>query len=264
MSRKTCSKALLLLAAGLSGCAGDGFVHTYVYGEAYIEEGIPADAFVDGWSVTFDRFLVRVGPVTAGGEALLGGARVVDLARSSSGQGHLLARTEIAADDYTEVGYQVTPDAAATGLNVDDDDLARIDAGPYAVYVEGEATRGGEVKRFTWGFAAAAAYSGCMVDLMVAPDYGGTVELTFHGDHLFYDDLFAEAPNVAFDLIAAADADGDGDITEAELRAVDIRGEERYQVGSEPISDLWSFIAYQTTTLGHIDGEGHCEAAPLD
>ncbi|MEZ4472315.1 MAG: hypothetical protein R3F60_16270 [bacterium] len=65
---------------------------------------------------------------------------------------------------------------------------------------------------------------------------------------------------MAFDLIAAADADGDGLVTEAELAAVDISTQERYQVGSRPISDLWRFIEQQATTVGHIDGEGHCAA----
>ena len=32
-----------------------------------------------------------------------------------------------------------------------------------------------------------------------------------------------------------------------------------YQVGSTDIMDLWHFIEHQTTTIGHIDGEGHCE-----
>lgn len=86
-------------------------------------------------------------------------------------------------------------------------------------------------------------------------------EITIHGDHLFYDDLFSETPNVAFDLIAAADKDGDGVITELELRKLDIRAQDRYQVGDlTAITDLWSFIEQQTTTLGHFNGEGHCDS----
>ena len=67
-------------------------------------------------------------------------------------------------------------------------------------------------------------------------------------------------PNVAFDLIAASDANADGAVTQEELAAVDITAEARYQVGSHDIKDLWSFIAYQATTVGHINGEGHCES----
>ena len=86
------------------------------------------------------------------------------------------------------------------------------------------------------------------------------VQLTIHGDHLLYDDLFSETPNVAFTLIADADADNDGEVSRAELEAVDLRPLPNYQVGSTDIVDLWHFIEHLTTTLGHIDGEGHCKA----
>ena len=90
---------------------------------------------------------------------------------------------------------------------------------------------------------------------------GGIVAtvLTLHGDHLFYDDLFAAEPNVAFQLIADSDTNADGEVTMAELRGKDIRPEAAYQVGSTGIVNLGDFIAYQTGSLGHIDGEGHCE-----
>src|SRR5690606_19242015 len=84
-------------------------------------------------------------------------------------------------------------------------------------------------------------------------------QLTIHADHLFYDDLDSEEPNVAFDLVASADADANGEVTTEELRALDITAQTRYQVGSRDITELWGFIEAQTATLGHIDGEGHCE-----
>src|SRR5690606_24621185 len=47
-----------LVAAALAACApGEGTLEVSVYGEEFIEETIPADAFVDGWTVTFDKFL---------------------------------------------------------------------------------------------------------------------------------------------------------------------------------------------------------------
>ena len=35
--------------------------------------------------------------------------------------------------------------------------------------------------------------------------------------------------------------------------------QERYGVGSLPISDLRAFVTHQVGTVGHIDGEGHCD-----
>ena len=83
--------------------------------------------------------------------------------------------------------------------------------------------------------------------------------------HLFYDDAISDEPNVAFQLMADADANGDNAVTLDELAAVDIRAQARYQVGSlktpagHTITNLRQFLEYQVITLGHINGEGHCE-----
>ena len=132
--------------------------------------------------------------------------------------------------------------------------------GGFSVYIAGSATKGEEVKTFAWGFATRTQYKACESEALVKAATSATVQLTIHGDHLFYDDLFSETPSVRFDLIAAADGDGDGDITQAELEAVDLRPLENYQVGSTGITDLWKFVEHLTSTLGHIDGEGHCES----
>ena len=48
--------------AALAACApGEGSLELRIWGEAYIEEQIPAAAFVDGWTLTYDAFLVSVG-----------------------------------------------------------------------------------------------------------------------------------------------------------------------------------------------------------
>ncbi|MEL6182331.1 MAG: hypothetical protein AAFS10_25470, partial [Myxococcota bacterium] len=129
----------------------------------------------------------------------------------------------------------------------------------YAMLVEGSATRGTESKTFTWAFATETTYLNCQTQADVEVNSEGVSQLTIHADHLFYDDLVSEEPNVAFDLVASADANGDGEVTQAELAQVDLSTQSRYQVGSAPIQDLWGFIEAQTRTLGHIDGEGHCD-----
>ena len=84
-------------------------------------------------------------------------------------------------------------------------------------------------------------------------------QLTIHADHLFYDSLISEEPAVRFDLIASADIDDDGEVTLAELAAVDITGQSNYGVGNRTdIRDLAAFIAAKSASVGHIDGEGHC------
>ena len=87
---------------------------------------------------------------------------------------------------------------------------------------------------------------------IVRPTSTVAVQITVHGDHLFYDDAMSKDPALRFADIALADADGDGRVTEEELSAYDIRPLPNYQVGSLDIYNLFDFIAHMTTTLGHI------------
>lgn len=235
----------------LGACGGDdlapGELSVAVYGEDFIEEGIPAAEMVDGWAIAFDRFEIEIGAITAAsGDAAaaltIDDPVVVDLAEASGGAGTTLGAAEVPGGAYDRVSYRIA-----------------------TVEVQGSATRDDVTKTFNWIFDTPTRYSDCEGTAVIdgAP---ARLELTIHGDHLFYDDLVSSEPNVAFDLIAAADdlGDGDGAITEAELAATDITTEDRYQVGNFDISDLWSFIDQQVSTLGHIDGEGHCAEAVRD
>lgn len=253
-----------LLAACESDEAGTGRIDVTIYGEAFIEEGIPAgmagcDGCVeDGWAVTFDRFLVSVARVEVAGVAD-DTARIFDLTRPSGGAGHPVVSLDVPATHHHALSYTLAPAPTAVAGNVDAADVALMVDGGWSVHVEGRAERGGEVKTFTWSFDRQAAYVDCEIDAHVTDGGAAGAELTIHADHLLYDDLDSEEPQVVFDLLAASDADGDGAITRAELEARDITAEARYQVGSRSIDDLWGFVSAQVGTLGHIDGEGHCE-----
>ena len=238
---------------------GEGTWRFTVFGEDFIEQGIPADAFIDGWSVSFDHFYIVISGVNGDGVSL-SEAKVFDLAQDSGGAGHLFAEAVAPAQTHDFVGYTVAPAASAVGANIDDSIVQALVSGGFSVQVEGSATKGDVTKNFGWRFTTATPYGPCEISQPLAT--GGTItsQFTIHADHLFYDDLDSSEPNVAFDLIATADANNDGTITEVELAGVDITGETRYQVGSRTeIGTLWAFIEAQTATLGHIDGEGHCE-----
>lgn len=254
---------LALLAACDSGVEGE--LSVQIYGEEFIEAGIPADVFADGWSVTFDSFLISVGQVAvaeAGAAAAVEEPRfqIFDLAVDSSGAGQVVAKGTVPGGAYDETRYVVAPGADAVAGNASAEDVARMVDGGFSVYIAGAARKGDRTLNFAWGFATHTNYDPCASKAVVDAGAPAAVQLTIHGDHLFYDDLFSETPSVRFELIAGADTDGDGDITRAELEAVDIRPLANYQVGSTDIVDLWSFIAHLTSTLGHIDGEGHCES----
>lgn len=261
---------LVSLTSTLAACSGDdehaaGTLAVHIYGEELAEEGIAADVFADGWSVSFDKVLMSVGDVSAAVEqddpALTAPEyRIWDLALPSGGMGHEVAVAEVAGGPYDHVAFRVAPSADALAGNAIAEDVEIMRDGGYSLYVAGRADREGDSLAFAWGFSGATSYRECEGTALVD---GGehTTTLTIHMDHLFYDDLFSPDPLVAFDLVAQADTDGDAVVTQAELAAVSLATQERYQVGSTGIDDLWSFIDQQTSTVGHIDGEGHCSVA---
>jgi hypothetical protein len=266
--------AIFALVLFTAACGEDsGTLLSTVYGEEFIEEGIPASEVSDGWEINFDKFLVSIGNVA--GKAGEGGKevgdpafRIVDIAQASGGEGFELSSFDAPGGHYDHYGYQLKSDVAATALNADAADVTAMKTAGYSIWVKGSASKGGVTKTFDWGFAFAYTFAHC--------DLGGSVDgnelvaqATIHADHFFYDDAVSDEPNVAFQLIADADgaagAAADGAITMEELAAVDIRGEARYQVGSlehpsgDAITNLRQYIELQSITLGHINGEGHCE-----
>ena len=258
--------ALTLTACGASA-GGEAELTVRTYGEEYIEDIIPADVFDDGWAVHFDRFLINLGDVQvaeAGTAATLTDPRfqVFDLTEASDGEGQLVGMDRVVAGAYNATQYKVYPaDKDSVAGNASAENLALMKDGGYSVYVAGKATKGDVTKTFAWGFKTRTHYEECESQAVIEDGAPDTVQITVHGDHLFYDDLYSQTPMLLFGLVASADdmGDADGVITQAELEAVDLRPLSNYQVGSTDIVDLWHFIEHQTTTVGHIDGEGHCK-----
>jgi len=248
----------LLPACDDTSDADPGMLRVTMYGEEFIEDRVPADEMVDGWEVVFSKFLVAAQDIKADGTAL-SGTYVLDLRPSSGGEGHDVGMLELPAGAVGAIEYRVAPATAGATGNASDADIAEMVAAGSSIRAVGTATKGDVTITFDWSFSTDTHYTACETSAEVPEGGEGLSQLTIHSDHLFYDDLESEEPNVAFDIIASADADGDGTVTSEELAGVDITGESRYQVGSRGITDLWSYIEAQTETLGHIDGEGHCE-----
>lgn len=261
--------AILLAPRANSGCGGEddvdpggeGTLSVQIWGEEFIEQGIGADVFADGWSVSFDTFLVAVGGVASGR-----GAGAADLADDTqqvfdltqAGPAPVTSAT-VPAGTYDSTGYRLAPaTAAAVAGSATAEQLALMQSGGYSVYASGAAVRGGERITFAWGFTTDTRYVECESTASLSADGEAMIQLTIHADHLFYDDLFSEDPRVTFSVLASADADRDGEVTTEELSAFDIRALDSHATGSTGIEDLGAFVAHLTHTLGHIDGEGHC------
>lgn len=244
-----------LLAAVCTACGPDTEPYDItIYGEEFIEDSIPADDMADGWAIKFDTFLIAVTGIDVAGTTV-GGSFVFDLTENSGGDGHPITTVD-ANPEVEAVSYTIEPVSSALAGNVDDAALDMLLSSGGAVHVIGSATKGDVTKTFAWTFDTSTVYSPCEVDAAQR-----SAELTIHSDHFFYDDFEEPEPELRFDLFAQADDDGDADgvVTAEELQSVDITGLSNYQVGSRDIDNLWEFVVAQSRTLGHINGEGHCE-----
>ncbi|HAA57363.1 MAG TPA: hypothetical protein DCE42_21535 [Myxococcales bacterium] len=248
-------------------CGGEGTLTLHVWGEAFIEDAIPASEVEDEWKIEFTTFLIVVGNVS--------------LASSSGEQGPEIQETKVfnlktkgeqvffqqslPAGTWDRITYNVTPaTSTTTAVGVSETQLDMMKTQGYSVYLEGKATKDGTTKTFAWGFKTSTTYKDCQSERAVVKA-GGTAstQLTIHADHFFYDDLENPEAKVRFQVLADADTDQDGTITLEELAAVKgaaFAGLEHYGVGRfSQVTDLGAFVKHLSQTLGHIDGEGHCD-----
>ncbi len=262
---------MIVLAGTLLGSAmgceeddetGSGTLTAELWGEEYIETGIPAEEFEDGFGITYEKFLVCLGEISIaeeGAEPALTAPKMKVWDLTVPGP-TAIKSADVPAGDYVHTAYRIAPatDGVAAG-NASDEDVQRMIDDGLSVYVEGAGDDGTTSVSFAWGFDTDTAYDPCHSVGALGADGETTVQITIHGDHLFYDDAVSDSPVLRFNDIALADADGSGDVTMAELAAYDITVLPDYGVGSLDIDNLGDFITHMTTTLGHIDGEGHCE-----
>jgi hypothetical protein len=289
------AKRLWLAGAlcAVSACedaAGAGKASFTTWGEEYIEDEIPADpsgedGFIDGWSVRFDKFLVvfhEIKVADARGEvaAEMRGSKLVD--NTLSGRKQLVVFDDVEAKHWDSVSYQIKPADADTELVAGEpEDLRMMIDNGYSIYVAGSAEKrerdGNTIsKTFRWGFTTATQYNGCqqaeesgqaLEGIVVTNGGHDSSELTTHGDHFFYDRLMAspdpEVPtSLRFEEKAAADADGDGEITLEELDAspIDVR---LYDPSGLDARTLAAFVTSLARTVGHFRGEGECSISAL-
>jgi hypothetical protein len=157
--------------------------------------GSPPRSSDDGWAVKFDRFIVNLGTVEVGQAGAAPALeepqfQVFDLAKASKGEGQLVVAGEVPAGSYSNTQYKIYPtDGDSVAGNVSDADMQLMQGSKYSVFVSGTATKDGVQKSFAWGFTTSTSYEGCESTGEIAEGRPGAVQLTVHGDHLFYDDL---------------------------------------------------------------------------
>lgn len=250
------------------GCGGGlGKLKLTTWGEEFVEEKIPASEVEDGWEITFSKFLIVIGKIKLATKSGKTGPtqdvlRVFNL--KAKGE-QTWTEQEVEAATWDKLEYSVFPaDGNTTAGNAAEDDVKMMKDKGYSMYIEGKATKGNVTKSFAWGFSTKTTYTACESKAVIQPGASATAQFTIHADHLFYDDLESEDAKIRFDAIANADKNNDNMVTLDELAAVsgaDFAGLSHYGVGRfSEVKDLKAFVTQLTRTVGHIDGEGHCEA----
>lgn len=263
------SRVILPFLALLTACEPPlSIVKFTTWGEAFIEEGIPASAFEDGWSVKFTKFLLVIKETTVadtkgGIGSAQTGAKAFDLVKK--GPVEVYAGTA-PAKSWEVVRYTIGPDTNAEAENIEAGDLSLLKSRSSSVMVFGSATKAGVTKSFEWAFATTTLYDECEraegkgKGVTVIPGREVTVQLTVHGDHFFYDQLSGDA-KLRFDAIAAADANNDNRVTLDELGMVALDRLPMGQYGTTGVANvrtLREFVMQSARTIGHFDGEGEC------
>lgn len=283
--------ALSLLGVALAGCpaaTGSGTLRIDVSGEEAAVGGYPAGdiVFRDGWTMRFDHVFAAVGEVSleeSGVEFIVDDAiRVVDLA-----EGDVTYATVpgVPAQRWSEFVYHLHTPTASSGRvgRVTADDVTQMVASGSTLRLVGTATHPTHgMYTFDVGIPAEVHMSGCesgrdgTPGIVVPTNAIYETQLTLHLDHFFFDSARAEEPNLRFDAWAAVAGD-DRHITYAELAnqsLADLRG-----INGQPLMDgmtpvvyeppatglpmpnLQAFLYAQALTIGHFEGEGHCDYA---
>ena len=258
----------ILSVCGIPACSddteekGEGTLSMTLWGEEYIEQGLPNEIFADGYSVTYSKFLIALSDISAAEEGASPAFTAPEMKiwdMTKTGPVTILSKV-VPAGEYTRTAYRISPagDDAVSG-NAEAADVQMMIDEELSVYVEGTATDGTKAVSFAWGFNTDTTYDPCHSEGALSTEGEAGIQITIHGDHLLYDSAVSEDPDLRFNDIALADADADGVVTEEELLAYDITALPNYVVGSLEIDNMYDYIAHMTSTLGHIDGEGHCE-----
>lgn len=240
----------------------------YAYGEPFIEDGIPASAFADGWAITFSEFVITVNDAGIKGAGpwseTSATALYVDVAKAgneAANPGTAVGTVATTTNKtYDEAFYTIAPATVGNNVNAADATVTEMQAAGASVLVRGTATKGDSSINFDWALNSSSTYNPCEIQgFSPVASEETRVELTIHGDHLFYDSLSSEDPDLIFQAYADADANADGTVTIGELEAVQVIDTNFNAGGADDVKTLLDFVTFQSTTLGHINGEGHCE-----
>lgn len=258
------SFALGLLALGASGCLPSdsgpppGSVLVTASGDELSPEGFATD---DDWQIQYDLVLISMGNVNQGCETSSGGRylRVLDLLVPGTQKLALVYARGENCPFFFDV--QSPPKNAVLGAGVSEADKSLMRTAGSDKYIQnqgvvfhvaGSATRAGTSLEFAWSFRENLWYENCF-QLDIESETSQTLDIRVRTSALFDEPSDASgAVTSAFDPFAAADGDGDGEITLGELESVTFP--------NDPVYPTLGARLYRQTVplLIHVGDRGSC------
>lgn len=288
----------LVLTLAACGASGSGDVSIFVEAEDTITDGLTPgteeENIVDGWTVSYDQFVVAIGHVHLSQQATglaesVEDITVLDLA-SLPATGFPLASFEGLSTGVWDVVEFETPVATATATrdpSVSQADFDAMVAGGCTYLIAGTitATDGESCVPgascmpnpsidFRFCIPAATDFGPCstpdgLPGLTVNNGLTTSSAITIHGDHMFFSGFPVGDEAVVerrAQWLANCDTNVDGTVTQAELQgatAATIFTAPDYSLAGAPgtVTTAWDYLIAQVKTQGHWNGEGEC---PVD
>jgi hypothetical protein len=293
-TRNTSWRIAILTALAAAGCGGDagsssqdGSLTVLLAAEQTIPRGIHAgnqEADIrDGFDIDYSRYLISVGLVAMnqidGANAQSSDAvAVADFVNLPKAAPELTVFEAIPIGQYTEFGFR-TPPPSSSVVNLNSADPSDVEAmitNRWSYFIEGTITRvsDGATRDFRIEADVPSVFTACAAQglpLGVNVSANSSVEITMHGDHLFFNGFPEDEGKItrlAQWLWDIEDVDGDEVITKSDFEAATDVGSlfpsppvGVYELTGGPltVTTAWDFVRAQLGTQGHIFGEGECE-----
>ncbi|MBX7190709.1 MAG: hypothetical protein K1X94_01545 [Sandaracinaceae bacterium] len=286
---KTRRVVLGALAAALAGCGGSGSPNgdltVAIQAEDTITEGLSAgtaeEQIVDGWNVTFDKYVTTFGELhltsMAGGASVVTAMDLVVDLTTIPETGRVVRTGPLAEGRYAfEYSMPVATAGMTRDTSVSQADFDRMVAEGCSYLIAGTAENGTRTITFDVCLDAEADYACSSTDGMegiVVSAGSSTAFMTVHGDHLFFNGFPAGDEAVvtrrAGWLALVDDATGaDGTVDNADLEGtpISILPASDYALTGAPtvegmaITNMSLYARAQLQTQGHLNGEGECLA----
>jgi hypothetical protein len=289
--------APLAMTACSSDSGNTGTVQVFIEAEDTIPDGLQpgteGDSIQDGWTVTYDRFIVTAGNFHAARSSTpsdvlrAADVYVLDMKALPAGGFVLTTFNDVDASRWDKVGFSLA-NATSASKKADFTSQADFDmmvSNHWSIYVEATMTKADGQSclptnptscvaapsiKLTFGLTAGTSFDDCADEdglAGFAVPTGGTVQVkpTIHGDHWFFTNITqgAEITERRAQWIANADLDRDHVVTldEAAMSSAgNLFPNPPYNLSGAiiTVTDGKDYIEAQSRTLGDYNGDGEC------